>query len=91
MARYHDGASAEAQAERKKGISAKEGAVAGHAGEEFGSTGSYHSNMPDYVMVKLYPKYKHEENALDDTITGIDKQMDADVSQAEKHRSKSKF
>jgi hypothetical protein len=44
------------------------------------------ANLPQNVMIKPYPKTgPYEEEMLDDTIRGIDKQMDYDDSQRQSH------
>jgi hypothetical protein len=50
------------------------------------------ANLPQNVIMKPYrkPDYTDFDN-LDDTITGIDRQIDADVAQARRHKSKSKY
>jgi hypothetical protein len=50
------------------------------------------ANLPQEVIMKEYkkPDYTDFDN-LDDTITGIDRQIDADVMQARRHKSKSKY
>lgn len=50
------------------------------------------ANLPKEVIMKEYkkPDYTDFDN-IDDTITGIDRQINADVMQARKHKSKSKY
>lgn len=50
------------------------------------------ANLPQNVIMKAYkkPDYTDFDN-VDDTITGIDRQIDGDVSTARRHRSKSKY
>jgi hypothetical protein len=50
------------------------------------------ANLPQEVIMKPYkkPDYTDFDN-LDDTITGIDRQIDSDVSIAKRHKSKSKY
>lgn len=50
------------------------------------------ANLPQHVVMKEYkkPDYTDFDN-LDDTITGIDRQIGGDVSQAKRHKSKSKY
>ena len=44
------------------------------------------ANMPQEVMIKMYPKTGPSmPEDLDDTIRGIDKQMDADDSKRRQH------
>lgn len=50
------------------------------------------ANLPQKEMIKAYkkPDYSDFDN-LNDTITGIDRQIDSDVMQARRHRSKTKY
>jgi hypothetical protein len=50
------------------------------------------ANLPQSVIMKEYkkPDYTDFDN-IDDTISGIDRQIDADVMQAKRHKSKSKY
>ena len=50
------------------------------------------ANLPQEVIMKEYkkPDYTDFDN-LDDTITGIDRQIDSDVMTARRHKSKSKY
>lgn len=44
------------------------------------------ANLPQHVMMKPYPKTgPYMPEGIDDTITGIDRQMDYDDSQRRKH------
>lgn len=50
------------------------------------------ANMPQQVIQKEWPRtsyYNHSE--LNDKVSGIDSQMNADVAGANRHRSKSKY
>lgn len=51
------------------------------------------ANLPQNVMIKAYkkPDYTDFDSMVNDTIDGIDRQIDGDISQARKHRSKSKY
>lgn len=50
------------------------------------------ANLPQQVKYHAWPKAGHyAEYDLDDTIRGIDKQMDADGAGMRKHKSKSKY
>ena len=52
---------------------------------------SAQANMPQDVVMKDYPKCSYMEYDLDDTIRGIDDQIDNSVSTARKHKSKSMY
>lgn len=50
------------------------------------------ANLPQQVIQKEWPRttyFNHSE--LNDTISGIDRQMDTDTNGASRHRSKSKY
>lgn len=51
------------------------------------------ANMPQNVIYKAYPKpsYGMADSGLNDTISGIDKQMSQDESGAKKHKSSRKY
>lgn len=51
------------------------------------------ANLPQNVIMKPYkkPDYTDFDSIVNDTISGIDRQIDGDVSQARKHRSRSKY
>ena len=49
------------------------------------------ANLPQEVMIKPYPTNDYAVYGLDDTSTGIDKQMNKDVEGARKHRSSRKY
>lgn len=50
------------------------------------------ANMPQNVIMKEYPKMRYGlDPYLDDTCSGIDKQIYDDMSQMKKHISKSKY
>lgn len=50
------------------------------------------ANLPQDVKYHAWPKARHyAEYNLDDTIHGIDKQMDEDGAQMRRHKSKSKY
>jgi hypothetical protein len=51
------------------------------------------ANLPQNVIMKEYkkPDYTDFDSIVNDTIGGIDRQIDEDVSQARKHRSRSKY
>lgn len=51
------------------------------------------ANLPQNVMIKAYkkPDYTDFDSIVNDTISGIDSQIDGDVTQARKHRSRSKY
>ena len=53
---------------------------------------SSHANMPKEVIMKEYPKYNYYNSAeLQDNFKGVNEQMKADVSKANKERSDSKY
>jgi hypothetical protein len=44
------------------------------------------SNLPQHVVMRPYPKANYYLNeGLDDTLSGIDRQMEGDYSQMRKH------
>jgi hypothetical protein len=44
------------------------------------------ANMPEETVMKLYPRvHEYMPEDLDDTIHGVDRQIDLDVSQRRKH------
>lgn len=50
------------------------------------------ANLPQEVIMKQYKKPDYTDfDDIDDTITGIDRQIGADVMQARRHKSKSKY
>jgi hypothetical protein len=49
------------------------------------------ANLPQNVIMRPFPKNDYPKYDLDDTIWGIDAQMDGDVSGARKFRSKNKY
>lgn len=50
------------------------------------------ANLPKDVVIKPYSRCPYGlESSLDDTITGIDRQIGADDSAARRNRSKSKY
>jgi len=50
------------------------------------------ANLPQQVMIKPYPKTgPYMPEVLDDTLRGIDEQMDADDSQRRKHFKPHKY
>ena len=52
------------------------------------------ANLPQNVVMKDWPRttyFNHTELNRMDSVSGIDNQIDADVSKANKHRSKSKY
>lgn len=50
------------------------------------------ANLPQEKMYKEWPKVGHYASYdLDDTIRGVDKQMDEDGAQMARHKSKSKY
>jgi hypothetical protein len=50
------------------------------------------ANMPKEVIMKDYPKYSYYNSSeLQDNLKGINEQMNADVSKANKERSDSKY
>lgn len=50
------------------------------------------ANMPQNVMMKEYPKMGYGlDPYLNDTQSGIDNQIGADISQMKRHISKSKY
>jgi hypothetical protein len=49
-------------------------------------------NLPQNVVIKPYPQAPYGLNSdLDDTMSGIDRQIGSDDSAARSHRSKSKY
>jgi hypothetical protein len=51
------------------------------------------ANLPTNVIIKAYkkPDYTDFDSIVNDTIDGVDRQMDGDISQMRKHMSKSKY
>jgi len=49
------------------------------------------ANLPQQPVMKYYPRNDYERYDLDDTQSGIDRQMNDDVRGAKRHRSKSKY
>lgn len=50
------------------------------------------ANLPQQVIQKEWPRTSYfDHSELNDKISGIDRQMDADVNGASRHRSKSKY
>lgn len=50
------------------------------------------ANLPQQVIMKEYKKPDYTDfDQIDDTIRGIDRQIDADVMGARRHKSKSKY
>jgi len=50
------------------------------------------ANLPQNVMMKEYPKMGYGlDPYLNDTQSGIDKQIGADIGQMKRHISKSKY
>lgn len=57
--------------------------------ESFGSEKKYHANMPTEVIQTDWPKAGNPmDYKLDDTIEGIDQQLEQDHSKAKKHERK---
>lgn len=78
-----------------------EGMYEGHAGrrhQEMEDAGMIRedkqavANMPQEVMYKPWPRADHGlDSRLDDTISGIDRQMDMDMSDARRHMKPTKY
>lgn len=75
--RHHDGAARQERHEESGEIRENKSSVA---------------NMPQEVSYKPWPKGGHyEDYYLDDTISGIDKQMDEDGAKMKKHLQPGKY
>lgn len=50
------------------------------------------ANLPQQSVMKEWPRTTYfDHSKLNDSVSGIDHQVDADVNQASRHRSKSKY
>lgn len=69
-----------------------ERAMEARAGQMISEDHSAIANMPQQVVYREYPKGElYLRSSLDDTMSGIDKQMNEDVGMANKHKAKSMY